>query len=468
MATSKIFNKKLKENLEQIEFLQRIGHTNDFAYSNTSIDDINNNQTEIKIKSSTPATNSIKVVELFAGVGGFRVGLEKINLKNKTFNVVWSNQWEPSTKTQHASEIYCKRFGFVNHSNEDISTVEIEDIPEHDLMVGGFPCQDYSVATTLKNSAGILGKKGVLWWQIYRLLEQSKNKSPSYLMFENVDRLLKSPASQRGRDFALILSSLNSLGYATEWRVVDASAYGMPQRRKRVFIMGYKNGTKMYKIIKANSAESIINSIGIFGSTFPIQNIQNNHIISGNLSLDFVEITENFNKESSKSSPFMDTGFMINGIYHTAKTKPDYKGEQIVLKDILQNEDTVPEEFYISQEEIHKWEYHKGAKSYERTDKNTGHKYKYSEGGMGFPDSLDKPSRTIITGEGGGSPSRFKHVVYIDGKYRRLTPLELERLNMFPDNHTDGVSNTKRAFLMGNALVVGVIERLARTLISKI
>src|SRR3990167_7473269 len=91
---------------------------------------------------------SIRTIELFAGVGGFRLGLEKASLKNKFYRVVWSNQWEPSTKTQHASDIYCARFGYGNHSNEDISTVDVADIPEHDLLVGGFPCQDYSVAST--------------------------------------------------------------------------------------------------------------------------------------------------------------------------------------------------------------------------------------------------------------------------------------------------------------------------------
>ena len=85
---------------------------------------------------------------------------------------------------------------------------------------------------------------------------------------------------------------------------------------------------------------------------------------------------------------------------------------------------------------------------------------------MIFPDDLDNASRTIITSEGGKSPSRFRHVVKTTDGLRRLTPLELERLNMFPDNHTkfEGVSNSKRGFLMGNALVVGVVEKIGRTL----
>ena len=160
----------------------------------------------------------LKVCELFAGVGGFRLGLERTN----RFEVVWSNQWEPSTKMQHASLVYEARFGKENHCNANIETVKTEEIPDHDMLVGGFPCQDYSVATSLKNSKGLIGKKGVLWWSIHRILSEKKNK-PNYLFLENVDRLLKSPSTQRGRDFAVMLRSLSDLGYAVEWRVINAA-----------------------------------------------------------------------------------------------------------------------------------------------------------------------------------------------------------------------------------------------------
>ena len=197
----------------------------------------------------------MKVAELFAGVGGFRLGLEKSN-----YEIVWSNQWEPSTKMQHASMVYEERFGKENHSNEDINEVvtrNVEEIPDHDLLVGGFPCQDYSVATTLHNSKGLKGKKGVLWWSIHQILENKKNK-PKYLFLENVDRLLKSPAKQRGRDFAVMLQSLNDLGYAVEWRVINAAEYGMPQRRRRVFFIGYHKSTEVYKRLQ-NQKNKLVN-----------------------------------------------------------------------------------------------------------------------------------------------------------------------------------------------------------------
>lgn len=404
---------------------------------------------------------TLKVVELFAGVGGFRLGLEKHNYK-----VIWSNQWEPATKTQHASMVYEARFGAENHSNEDIATVPTDEIPDCDVLCGGFPCQDYSVATTLNNSKGLKGKKGVLWWSIHRILEEKKNK-PKYLFLENVDRLLKSPASQRGRDFAVMLQSLNELGYAVEWRVINAAEYGMPQRRRRIFILGYHKSTEIYRHIVKSDKLNWITKTGTIATSFPVTNKAT--LFSPNFELkgDLVEITNNFNKKGI-DSPFENTGIMVNGVITTLKTEPKYNGSYVVLGEILQN-GKVTSEFYIPEEDKGKWEFLKGAKSFERVSKN-GHKYNYSEGGMTYPDALDKPSRTIITGEGGKSPSRFKHVVKTDKGLRRLTPVELERLNMFPDNHTklEGISDAKRAFFMGNALVVGVVDKLGKELYNQV
>jgi len=420
--------------------------------------------------------NKIKVVELFAGVGGFRLGLEGWNNKSafsnykedfeSPYEVIWSNQWEPSTKVQHASMVYESHWDKKSHSNKDISTVEISDIPDHDLLVGGFPCQDYSVATTLKNSKGLIGKKGVLWWSIHKILSEKENK-PKYLFLENVDRLLISPSGQRGRDFAIILKSLNDLGYAVEWRVVNAAEYGMPQRRRRIFILAYSQNSTIYNEIKETNSTDWLLKDGTLANAFPVQS--DNILFPNEFKLkgDIVEISENFNK-NGKTGMFENTGIMIDGIVTTIKTKPSYEDKFTILKDIIQNGE-VTEEFYINAEDLDKWFYLKGAKK-EMRKNSQGFEYYYSEGGMIFPDSLDKPSRTIITGEGGKSASRFKHVIKTDKGYRRLSPVELERLNMFPDNHTkfEGVTDTKRAFFMGNALVVGVIEKIGIALKTKI
>ncbi|WP_315363241.1 DNA (cytosine-5-)-methyltransferase [Prevotella jejuni] len=405
--------------------------------------------------------DDIRVVELFAGVGGFRVGLERASEHYKT---IWSNQWEPSTKRQDASIVYCHRFGEQGHSNEDIATVPTSEIPQCDLLVGGFPCQDYSVATTLKRSGGIEGKKGVLWWQIYRILDEMKQK-PNYLLFENVDRLLKSPASQRGRDFAIILASLNDLGYTVEWRIINAADYGMPQRRKRTYIIGYKNDLAMTQQID-NPLEWIL-SKGIMVQAFPLSIDYKNQPTSFRIEGDLSTVSSSFNK-GKKDSPFENVGIMKNREVTTLEAKAKYDGPLLTLGDILLDDKDVPAEFFIPEEELPRWEYLKGSKTEKRINKTTGYEYNYSEGSMAFPDFLDRPSRTIITGEGGKGPSRFKHVVYTsNGRYRRLTPLELERLNMFPDYHTEGVSDMRRAFLMGNALVTGIVERIGAVLIER-
>ena len=239
--------------------------------------------------------SKIKVVELFAGVGGFRIGLEgkPKSRKKSPYEVVWSNQWEPSTKTQHASMVYEMQWGADRHSNEDIATVDIKDVPNHDLLVGGFPCQDYSVATTLKNSKGLIGKKGVLWWQIHRILS-TKKRPPKYLFLENVDRLLKSPSKQRGRDFAIMLSSLNELGYAVEWRVINAAEYGMPQRRRRVFFLAYKKSTDLYKQLKKVNKAVWMEEQGIIGRAFEAK--LETEINEFKLEIDLASISKNFNK----------------------------------------------------------------------------------------------------------------------------------------------------------------------------
>ena len=416
------------------------------------------------------ATNKqkLKVAELFAGVGGFRIGLEGYNKKNSDYVTVWNNQWEPATKKQHASEVYVNRFGPKGHSNVDIAKVPAKEIPDHDLLVGGFPCQDYSVARNLGQSGGITGKKGVLWWEIHRILKEKGKNAPSYLMLENVDRLLKSPASRRGRDFAMIISSLNDLGYIVEWRIINAADFGMPQRRRRIFILGYKKGINVHKKISAlKSPIDWIKKGGTISSAFPIlpvSDLFNKFKIEGDLS----EVSDNFNKENPSVSPFGNSGIAIARNIYTLEVKPNYDGKRTVLSDIIIDEKDVPDEFFIDKKSIDKWKYLKGAKNEDRKGKN-GFTFTYTEGPMVFPDSLDKPSRTIITAEGGPTPSRFKHVIKTkSGKLRRLTPLELERLCMFPDNHTDGQPDTKRAFFMGNALVVGVIEKLGKSLIKQI
>lgn len=405
-------------------------------------------------------SDTLDVVELFAGVGGFRIGLEGYNGKSSTskyskkhksiFRTVWSNQFEPSSKIQHASNIYKIRFGESNHSNQNIQEVGVEEIPEHDLLVGGFPCQDYSVAKQLSKSEGIAGKKGVLWWDIHRIVSHHR---PKFIFLENVDRLIKSPTKQRGRDFAIMLASLSDLDYIVEWRVINASDYGLPQRRRRIFIVAYKK-----ELTTDNEPLEIIESTGIFSRSFPICQINPLLVNTFKISGDLPSITESFNFAGRKS-PFENSGFVCDRVVTTVSVSPDFIGETTKLGDILLDIKEIDQEYFIRQQDLEKWKYLKGSKK-EPRKKSTGEIFYYTEGPLVFPDPLDKPARTIITSEGGSTPSRFKLVVNQGGQLRRLHPIELERINMFPDNHTEGVSPTRRAFFMGNALVVGVIERI--------
>ncbi len=401
------------------------------------------------------------VAELFAGVGGFRIGLA-----NAGWKTVFSNQWEPSTKIQHASSVYIANFGEKGHSSEDIANVD--KIPvKFDLLVGGFPCQDYSVAKTLSSAKGLKGKKGVLWWEILRLVELHK---PKFIFLENVDRLLKSPSAQRGRDFAVMLRTLGDAGYLIEWRVVNAAEYGFPQRRIRVFIIAKKQKS----IPKSFDALDYIVKGGILARALPVNQIHLN-CSEVEIDKDVEKVSKYFNKADGAQSPFFNSGVFVNGVAYTLKTEARQNGVvHRTLGDVLQKDSEVDEEFYIPDSQLKEWKFLKGAKSIERIHKQSGTKYKYAEGSMAFPDLLTNPSRTILTGEGGTSPSRFKHIIKTSKGYRRLTPIELERLNGFPDNWTSldanqkKLSDAKRAFFMGNALVVGLIEKVGNELAKEL
>ena len=405
------------------------------------------------------------VVELFAGVGGFRVGLNQIKdidkngraIENGDWNFVWANQWEPSTKTQDAFNCYVKRFGENSCSNIDINLVKKNDIPDHTLLTGGFPCQDYSVARTKSGEKGIEGKKGVLWWQINDILLAKK---PPFVLLENVDRLIKAPARQRGRDFGIILRCLNDAGYSVEWRVINAAEYGHPQKRRRTYIFAYSNETNYYKQQSEIAPENIITESGIFAKAFPILKIENKIAevdLSSNVYKDLVDMTSDF------KFAFENSGYLHNGVVYTAKTKSVLENPITLFQ--IREQDKVDEKYYLK-ENIDKFNYLKGSKKIPRVSK-TGMQYNYSEGKMSFPDRLDMPGRTMLTSE--GTVNRSSHVIsdLQTGMLRMITPKEAERLNQFPDNWTDtGMADSKRYFMMGNALVCGIIEKIGIQLIS--
>ncbi len=400
----------------------------------------------------------MNVLELFAGVGGFRVGLEKAS---PIFKTRWSNQFEPSRKSQDAFEVYNYHFPDSENWNEDITTISNERFSalkgQVDLIVGGFPCQDYSVARTKTNEQGIEGKKGVLFWEIIRA---TKLSNPKYLLLENVDRLLKAPSKQRGRDFAIMLRAFADLGYGVDWRVINPAEYGWCQRRKRVFLFVYRKDTDYYKQQKALDDFGVGTS-GIFEETYPTQDeIVKDRSNSFVLPEDIVEVSDSFSTE------FWNSGSMIEGQVVTKELEPKYEGSRKVLGDILESPLDLSDAMYLSKDKVDKFRYLRGAKKFERTN-SEGYTYTYSEGAMALVDSADLPSRTLLTSE--SSISRTTHLIEDSRGYRLLTALETERLQGFPDNWTKvklskevGVSDTRRKFFMGNALIIEVVENLGK------
>ncbi len=408
-----------------------------------------------------------RVVELFAGVGGFRVGLNEVKLgkngkavEKPKFTFVWANQWEPATVEQNAFNCYKERFCYSDKnekefSNEDINKINKKTIPDFELLVGGFPCQDYSVARSLLHEKGIEGKKGVLWWEIDEIL---KVKRPPFVLLENVDRLLKSPSKQRGRDFGIMLRCFYENGYGVEWRVINAADYGMPQKRRRIYIFAFNKNTDYYKKISKLDDEEVIKKHGLFATTFPLVNIENYDKCDISEYDDLYEISKHFKFSFEKA------GIMINGKILTANINEKIQ-EPIKLKDIIEKT-SIERKYFLSKEQNEKFKYLKGSKKIKRVAQN-GHEYTYSEGAMAYPDNMESPGRTMLTSE--GTTNRSTHVIrdYKTKKYRFLTPIECERLNQFPDNWTNTMDDRKRHFVMGNALVVGVISKLGKE-ISKI
>lgn len=405
--------------------------------------------------------SKIKVVDLFAGVGGFHLGLSRAS---DQYEVVWANQYEPSRKNQFAYNIYKKNFPNTLISNEDIKEVNKDEIPDMDLLVAGFPCQDYSVATS--GAKGIEGQKGVLWWEIHKVLS---TKEPNYLLLENVDRLLTSPGvnKQAGRDFGIILRTLSDLGYGVSWKMINAADYGYPQRRRRTFIFAFRKETRFFdNVIKIAREDD--DKIGDFIKIMPpFSSTMTNELLSSieKVDLNSIESLEEFSKKFSLKKGFRKTGIMVNGKVFMADYTPKFRKETTIGDLLISNNSD--KRLYLSSEKIEKFkEQKKGFRTIKTS--RTGHEYNYGMGSMQFPDSLDKPARTIVTSE--STVSRMTHVVRDPGnnRLRVLSPIETERINTFPDDWTklEGVVNSNRYFTMGNALVVDLVKEIGNEILK--
>lgn len=404
----------------------------------------------------------IRTVEAFAGVGGFRLGLERASDR---FRLVWANQWEPSMREQYAFDCYEAHFGHApEHICQDIAKVR-QAVPDHDLLVGGFPCQDYSIMK--KNARGIEGAKGALWWQIDGILRE---KRPPYVFLENVDRILRSPAKQPGRDICIILRSFYEKGYAVEWRVINAADYGGAQRRRRTFLIAYHSSTKRFRDLAEGTCVYGLRYLhrytmrrSVLAEAFPILAHSRAYTESWIDEMVYPSIAD---LSRHQRAYLRNAGIMMNGRIYSVEVRPASVPVK-TLRSVLE-EGTIPERYFLRPEDLPRWMYAKGAKR-EMRRRRDGTAYCFSEGALPFPDPLDRPARTILTSE--GQVGRTSHVIAdpATGRLRTLTPVECERSNGFPDGWTDtGMPERMRYFCMGNALVVPLVERIGTVLSREI
>jgi DNA (cytosine-5)-methyltransferase 1 len=321
----------------------------------------------------------LKVIELFAGVGGFREAMSKKRTKDY-YQVVWSNQWEPresnkDDREQTANKVYEAKFvkdGAPPHCPMDIDEAtkdeKMPEIPAFDMLVGGFPCQDYSVAKPRNASKGMNGPKGVLWWNIRKILE---DRLPHYVVLENVDLLIKSPSECRGRDFAIILKCLDELGYFVEWRVINAGEYGYIQRRRRIYIFAYKPGDKeRAKLAKLDNFDVGILMHGrLLNHVFKISNPSKVTTYNFDPKTNSEGLKKTYVNERNQS-PFKSVGMMAGGkcISADCEIVPGHRGAETLHDALLERSEVKDYDGELQRyrirgiERVSAWAYVKGRK----------------------------------------------------------------------------------------------------------
>jgi DNA (cytosine-5)-methyltransferase 1 len=300
----------------------------------------------------------IHFIDLFAGIGGFRYGLESAG----PFKCVWSNEWD-----KYASAIYKKHYGECD--TRDITKIGAGEVPDHDLLCGGFPCQSFSIAG---KRLGFDEARGTLFYEIARILSY---KRPRYLLLENVKGLLNHDG---GKTFETILGVLTDLGYECQWQVLNSKDFGVPQNRERIFIVGNLREEPRPQV-------------------FPVR--QNGGLYTKDDQESPAQVSRPLRASPAGKS---DSQYIVHNIYGGFK-------------------ETKARRF-------------------------------------------DRISPTIRTPKGGG------HIpdVVNGARIRKLTPVECERLQGFPDNWTAGISDTQRYKCLGNAVTTNVVAWIGRQMLTNL
>ena len=342
----------------------------------------------------------VKIASLFSGVGGFEKGILQADPKTK---IVFASEFDPESKAkdinnQPARIIYNKNFGEYPHG--DIKKINATNVPNHEILCGGFPCQDVSLAG---KRAGLCGAKSGLFHDIIRILRE---KQPELVFLENVPGLL---SSNRGWDFARVIIELEGVGYTCEWQILNSKDFGVPQNRRRVYIIGHLRGAGTQPI-------------------FPV----------------------------TKNDRSVD---VVQGQYTNCLTSR-YEGGQATGSYIIENK-------FNAQGIISHSMFPRSSKTNKggigHLKKNDGSSYCLD---CGNNQVIEVPCIAGCLTGGGHSGGLHSDMTALNTGYgiRRLTPIECERLQGFPDNWTEGISDTQRYKCLGNAVTVPVIEFIANRL----
>ncbi|MDQ6961813.1 MAG: DNA cytosine methyltransferase [Mariprofundaceae bacterium] len=359
----------------------------------------------------------MKSVELFAGIGGFRIACDELDIQT-----IWANDIEPK-----ASQVYTSQFGCKEHVEGNIDDY-LDSIPEHDLLTGGFPCQPFSSAG---KKLGINDSRGSLFEKITYIINKKK---PKYFILENVKRLL---SMEKGAHFARILKSLSDLGYLVEWRLLNAVHFGLPQNRERIVIIGHRN--------------SPFNAYLCSNADFNTLSCKTNSSIS--------HVTQ-WKKIKHHRSKFLNWGMAFQGRFcHADVLSFSEKQADTRLHSIL--EATPDSRFFFTKDTL------KRIQNSDVVNKfYNGVEILYNQKGgarMGysiFGTAGVAPTLTCTT-------SRHYERYRIHNEYRRLTNIEYARIQGFPDLHCQSVSIYDQYPLYGNAVPPALVKWVIDRIINK-
>jgi len=381
--------------------------------------------------------NEIRFIDLFSGIGGFRLGLERAG----GFQCVWS-----CDNNKYVNQVYTDRFGEQGHNSNDVRGVDAKGIPDHDLLCAGFPCQSFSVAGHRK---GFTETRGTLFFEILRIAEAKK---PVLLLLENVKGLL---SNDKGLTFQIILESLEELGYFCEWQCLNSRYFGVPQNRERVFIIGHlgtRGGREIFPIgqtdelakgegygrpkVQAETSSAIHSRYGAGWRAHAQE-----QLVSKRTQVIPVLTPERYEKKQH-GRRFKDAGEPMYTL-----TRQDQHG--VIIHNLYGG-------------------FNEGIRVFEdysptiRTAKGGGHipsvaivadrSRTYNKKGRNL--ESPKPYTNAL------SSVQKDNLLLENLKIRKLTPVECERLQGFPDGWTEGLSDTQRYRCIGNAVTVNVVEFL--------